>query len=322
MENQRLPRLLELVTILQSGVGTQLYEIMDELNISRSTAFRDLKVLRDAGIPYTHEQGKGYQVNSTYYLPPVNLQSSEARALILLLKTVAKDVDSHVSADAIRALRKITCSLSVPVREVCRGLLDSVTVIATNSDKSDIQTDNVSTFLNAIDQRLCVACTYRSPADEEHDLRLHPHHLICSDCQWLLVAVVHPGSAMRTIPLTSLSQIRLTDTVFRRVDFEINQYLGKAWRWRPEGQIYQIKINVDAQHAAVMTSINWHHTQTYRMLCDGQCEMCFEVDGLKEIADWIWEYHERLTVVQPVELIEMLVDRCEQMCKRHQVNVD
>ena len=71
-----------------------------------------------------------------------------------------------------------------------------------------------------------------------------------------------------------------------------------------------------------MTSINWHHTQTYRMLCDGQCEMCFEVDGLKEIADWIWEYHERLTVVQPVELIEMLVDRCEQMCKRHQVNVD
>ena len=48
MDNQRLPRLLELITILQSGVGTQLYVIMDELNISRSTAFRDLKVLRDA----------------------------------------------------------------------------------------------------------------------------------------------------------------------------------------------------------------------------------------------------------------------------------
>lgn len=320
MDNQRLPRLLELITILQSGVGTQLYEIMDELDISRSTAFRDLKVLRDAGIPYTFEQGQGYQVNSTYYLPPINLQTSEARALLLLLKCAASHVDGQVCADAIRALRKITCSLSVPVREVCRGLLDQVTVLASMTDQADMQTDNVSTLLDAIDQTFCLSCVYRAADGQTHELRLHPYHLICSDCQWLLVAMVHPGSTMRTLPLATLSQIHVMDTPFRRQDFDIQSYLGKAWRWRPEGRIYHVKLRVDVTRVPTFTGIKWHPSQTFRIIPNGDCEMTFDVDGLQEIADWVWQHHHVITVIEPVELKQMMIDRCRNMLTRLQAD--
>lgn len=319
MDNQRLPRLLELITILQSGVGTQLYVIMDELNISRSTAFRDLKVLRDAGIPYTFDAGQGYHVSATYYLPSVNLQTSEAHALVSLIKCAASHVDGQISADAIRALRKITCRLSVPVKEVCRGLLQQVTVISSTSEHADTQTDNVSTFLDAIDRNLCLSCAYRSSDGKVHQLRLHPYHLINAECQWMLVARIHPGNVMRTLPLAALSQLRLTDTTFRRQNFEIQTYLGKAWRWCPEGHVYALALRIDASIASSFTSIQWHSSQSYRMLSDGACEMTFEVDGLSEIADWIWRHHDAMTVLKPAKLKQIIAARCKKMLSKMHV---
>lgn len=318
MDNQRLPRLLELVTILQSGVGTQLYEIMDELDISRSTAFRDLKVLRDAGIPYNFEQGKGYQVNSTFFLPPVNLQTSEARALVMLIKCAASHLDGQVSCDAIRALRKLTCSLSVPVRDVCRGLLDQVTVHSSPAELADRQTDHVSNLLHAIQDRLCVEATLNSEDGSARQVRMHPHHLICAECRWLLVATLHPGHVMRTIRLDQLTQLRVTTTTFRHNGFDLQGYLGKAWRWQPEGTIYQVVLQVDADEAATFTSVQWHPTQTYRMGCDGQCELSFEVDGLNEIADWIWLHHSAISIEQPEELKQIIRLRCQAVLERLQ----
>ena len=314
MENNRLPRLLELVMILQSGVGTELYEIMEELDISRSTAFRDLKILRDAGIPYSFEKGKGYQINATFFLPPLNIQTSEAHALVKLIKCAASHVDGKVVADAIHALRKLTSNLSLPVREVCRGLLDQVTVLTPISEQADMQTDHVSQLLPAIEEKRCVEAMYQSPADgAEHAIRLHPYHLICADYKWMLIAVVQPGNGIRTIPLDALSQMRLTQTHFRRSEFDLKGYLGKAWRCQPEGQIYRVKLCIKPEYAAHMSAIQWHQTQDYTILCDGQCEMTFEIDGLKEIANWVWQHHDKLAVCEPPELVAMLRSRCEDM---------
>ncbi len=314
MENNRLPRLLELVMILQSGVGTQLYEIMEELDISRSTAFRDLKILRDAGVPYSFEKGQGYQINATFYLPPLNLQTSEAHALVKLIKCAASHVDGKIVADAIHALRKLTSNLSLPVREVCRGLLDEVTVLTPISEQADMQTDHVSQLLPAIEENRCVEAQYLSADDGiERTIRLHPYHLICADYKWMLIAVVQPGNGMRTIPLETLSQMRLTQTYFRRSEFDIKAYLGKAWRCQPEGQIYRVKVCIKPEHVAFISAIQWHHTQDYTILCDGRCEMFFEVDGLSEIANWIWQHHDKLTVCQPPELIDLLRTRCQNM---------
>jgi predicted DNA-binding transcriptional regulator YafY len=314
MENQRLPRLLELVMILQSGVGTQLLDIMEELGISRSTAFRDLKILRDAGIPYSFEKGKGYQISATFYLPPLNMQTSEALALVKLIKRASMHVEGQVVADAVRALRKVTSNLSLPVREVCRGLLDEVTVMTPVSEQADTQTDLVSQLLSAIEENRCVEAQYQSIRDgNQRIIRLHPYHLICVDYQWLLIAVIQPGNGMRTIPLESLSQMRSTQSHFRRGEFDLKGYLGKAWRCRPEGQIYRVSVCVKSEYAASLGAIQWHNTQDYKILCDGRCQMSFEVDGLNEIANWVWQHHEKMTVCDPPELVAILKQRCEKM---------
>jgi predicted DNA-binding transcriptional regulator YafY len=289
---------------------------MEELSISRSTAFRDLKALREAGIPYTFAQGKGYQINSTFFLPPVNLQASEAHALILLLRCAASQVDSQITAQAVRAIRKLTCGLSVPVREVCRAILEQVTVLSPQSELAGHHVDHLSLLLDAIDKKQCVEGMLLTREGGKREVRLHPHHLICAECQWLLVATVHPGAAVRTLPLGKITGLRATQKPFRSNGFNLHLYLGKAWQWQPEGQIYRVVLHIDAEHASTFTSVKWHHTQDYRMLCDGQCEMMFEVDGLEEIADWIWKHYDMMTVSKPPELKQLLVARCEALQSR------
>lgn len=317
MQKHRLPKLLDLVSILQSGMGVSLYDIMEELEISRSTTFRYLKILRDSGIPYKFEQGRGYCVSSTFFMPPVNLQTSEAMALMMLIRRASADLPPESSANAIKAIRKITASLPAAVRETCRGLEEQATVLLPKVDSADSQSDYISLLLHAIEQQYCVQMVLTSGDKSSRSIRMHPYHLICSDSQWLVVCMTNFHANIRVLPLSCMTQMRVTESHFRRKQFDLKAYLGKAWRWQPQGTIYQVEVEVVADCKHNLVDVQWHQTQQYEMLGDGTKILRFEVDGLNEIVDWVWEHYESITVRQPQELKTMIVERCYKMLEKN-----
>jgi len=62
---QRLSRIIHLLTLLQSGVRVTPGDLATRLNVSKRTVYRDLEVLRDAGVDITYQRGHGYRLSNT-----------------------------------------------------------------------------------------------------------------------------------------------------------------------------------------------------------------------------------------------------------------
>ncbi|MCK4602409.1 MAG: HTH domain-containing protein, partial [Phycisphaerae bacterium] len=84
MSVSRIYRLLQLITILQGRRSYTANELASELDVSRRTIFRDLKMLEFAHIPYYFDPDSGgYKISRHFFLPPINLTLSEALAMLL-----------------------------------------------------------------------------------------------------------------------------------------------------------------------------------------------------------------------------------------------
>jgi biotin operon repressor len=82
--NERLIRLCELLLLFsRSKHGLTVAEVRAAAGISRSTFFRDLKVLQDAGVPIEQREGR-YRFLNAPEVPPLGL-NAEQEAVIFEL---------------------------------------------------------------------------------------------------------------------------------------------------------------------------------------------------------------------------------------------
>ena len=85
MNLSRISRLVQLLGLLQAGKGRNAAELAATCAVTRRTIFRDLDVLRQAGVPLIFDDEAGvYRIPGTYFLPPTNFTTEEALAVIVL----------------------------------------------------------------------------------------------------------------------------------------------------------------------------------------------------------------------------------------------
>ena len=90
MPSERVNRLLQLITLLQTRTGWDAQALARELGISTRTLFRDLNTLEQAGIPCRSDDGGGYRIQQGYFLPPVSLSASEVLGVMHLTRFVGQ----------------------------------------------------------------------------------------------------------------------------------------------------------------------------------------------------------------------------------------
>jgi predicted DNA-binding transcriptional regulator YafY len=85
MNLSRISRLIRLLGLLQAGKGHNVNGLSQACGVSRRTIFRDLDVLRQAGVPRLLDDDQGvYRIPGSYYLPPTNFTAEEALAVMVL----------------------------------------------------------------------------------------------------------------------------------------------------------------------------------------------------------------------------------------------
>lgn len=121
MATGRIHRLLKLIMLLQTKSGRTVSELLDALEISRRTLFRDLKELEAAGIPYYHDRDKGYRIVENFHLPPIQMSVSETLALV----TLAQSADHRHRLDDMQqqALGKVVAAIPTAIRQACEMLV-------------------------------------------------------------------------------------------------------------------------------------------------------------------------------------------------------
>lgn len=148
------------------------------------------------------------------------------------------------------------------------------------------------------------------------DVELCPYHLLYNQRAWYVLGLSSLHKNIRTFKLNRIRELKNTEKCFLNGgEFDLYEYLGRAWSMIPEGKIYHIKLRFLPRVAHNVTEVQWHSTQKVSYNGDGSANIEFRVDGLGEIIWWILSYGDQVQVLAPKTLRNKVLEAAKNMVR-------
>lgn len=323
----RIHRLLEVLTLIKSGMATTPGDLARACGVTDRTIYRDLKELEGAGfsIPFNSATGR-YEIQSDRFLPPVQLTPDEALAIAVLCGEIAKHEQIPFTGAAWAGLSKIMAALPAGVREEITTTADAVCIRTARSVPADGFTGVYDMVRTALAERRSLVCRYDSlnPGSNGHEeFDFDPYALFFSVRAWYVVGWHHGRGAVRTLKLNRFTKVHPTQRTYTIPhDFTIDHHLGNAWRMMRGDRDYEVALRFDASFAETISDTTWHPTQEIENLPGGGVIFRCTVSGLDEIVWWVLSMGPHCEVLEPVELRDRVRDKVAAMARMYPGSVD
>ncbi len=306
----RLARVLKILEMIQGRARYGPKEIAAQLEVSERTVFRDLNVLELAGVPWSYnKEHHHYWVRPGYLFPALNLSDDE-----MIGQATATVITNAPGLDVTKGAAPATLKLWANSREQASKLLEDVEKLTAVLDLKLADHSGSHETVRTIQWCLCqgrkLTGTYTSPYEPKlKRLDLHPYRLCLVRQAWYLVARPSNADQPQTYRVTRFQTLRPSDAPsVVPDDFDLKAYFGNAWGVFRGRESFQVQVRFSRETAELVTETIWHSTQTVERHEDGSVTLGFVVDGLTEIAYWILGWSGRVTVVNPAELREMVLE--------------
>lgn len=207
----RLSRLLNLVQLLSNGLRQNASELAELLETSRRTVFRDLQVLREAGVPLAYDSKsqkyrleQGFQCRLGVHVPDIlsfaialaaAKRSSKLQAIVTLFESELAD---HLSL----SVRSKFQSATEWVRNECRV---TSTVVADHL---------IETLFAGYLSRTKVRIVYEIASSDSQGTLLSPHALILTDSGFEVSGWSSYHRGMIRVSLDKMISIEATEDPF------------------------------------------------------------------------------------------------------------
>jgi len=321
MKRSRIGRVMQILTTLQAGKSYAVSDLSKMFGTSRRTIFRDLKELQAIGVPYRYDaRTGGYMIEPEFFLPPIDLTLQEAMSLLLLAHKVRDQIQFPYKNSALLAALKIENNLPAKVRKYCATALQNISTRASAQAPIRHSAGLDKTFAQlqqAIVKKRKVDLRYHSLFEGTIiDVELCPYHLLYNNRAWYVLGRSSLHKSVRTFKLNRIRELTTTEKCF--VDgenFDLYDYLGRAWSMIPEGRIHNIKLRFLPKVANNVAEVQWHSTQKVVRNSDGSATVEFRVDGIGEITWWILGYGDQVKVLAPEALRKKVLEVAKNMVK-------
>jgi predicted DNA-binding transcriptional regulator YafY len=324
VKQSRISRLMQILTTLQAGESYTIQDLSRIFAASRRTIFRDLKELQSVGVPCRYDAGRGcYTISPEYFLPSANLDTQEALGLLLLAHTVSNQMQLPFRKSALIAALKIEHTLPEKTRQYCSEALRNI-FAGTDGQaaiRQNLWFDKVfAQLFEAIAKKRKVDVCYDSPFEGKIiNLELCPYHLLYRNRTWHVLGWSGLHESIRTFELTRIKELTVTKKSFLHSEnFDVSDYLGRAWSVIPEGRIYDVRLRFLPAIAKNVAEVKWHSTQHVVLDGDGSATVEFRVDGLSEITWWVLSYGDQVQVLAPKALRTRVLDIAKNMVRLNQ----
>ena len=318
MKYHKVGRVVEILATLQSGRNYTASQLAKIFGTSRRTIYRDLKELEAIGVSYHYDATSGgYTMDPEFFLPPVNLKLEEALSLLLLVHKAGEQVQLPFKNSALLATLKIENNLPPKIRRHCDAALRSISARAAAQAPMRELDKTFAQLQKAIAKKQKVSMRYHSLFDgRDIELELCPYHLLHNQRAWYVVGLSGMHKSIRTFKLNRIRELKtLPQNFVDDEDFDLSEYLGRAWSMIPEGRIYNVKLRFLPKVAENVAEVQWHSTQKVTHNSDGSVTVEFRVDGLGEITWWILGYGDQVQVLRPKRLRQKIVETARNMAK-------
>lgn len=302
----KLPRLLELVAMLQGGPARHSHELARELGVSSRSIKRYIQTLMDAKIPVYHDREHGgYRIRRDYYLKPVDLALTEAVSLALLCEHLGTRRGIPNLSDAGRALSKIESALPSVLRSEVRALASRIGIHPARSEYDGDSSAHYGTVREAIRTGTVLRAQYEAarPGAGTEEFEFSPYALFFNQRAWYAVGRHSGRRGLRSLKLVRFQRLEpLRKSFTTPASFSLERYLGNAWRMMRGEREYAVELCFDPHFAQGISETYWHRTQEFRHRDDGSLVMNFRVAGLDEIVWWVLGMGPHCRVIRPAAL--------------------
>ncbi len=321
MKRSRISRVMQILTTLQAGKSYAVSDLSKMFGTSRRTIFRDLKELQAIGVPYRYDvRTGGYTIEPEFFLPPIDLSLQEAMSLLLLAHKAKDQIQLPFKNSALLAALKIENNLPAKIRKYCTTALQNISTRASAQAPVTHSAGLDKTFAQlqqAIVKKRKMNIRYHSLFEGTIiDVELCPYHLLYNNRAWYVLGRSSLHESVRTFKLNRIRELTTTEKCFVDGDnFDVYDYLGRAWSMIPEGKIYNIKLRFLPKVANNVAEVQWHSTQKVIRNSDGSATVEFRVDGIGEITWWILGYGDQVQVLAPKALRKKVLEVAKNMVK-------
>ncbi len=315
----RLARILRVLELIQSRGRWTTKAIAEEIQCSERTVYRDLDVLRFAGIPYYREGDQQFvRVRPDFRFPVMTLTDDEVLGLSLAA-VLAQSPGLNVTSGAAPATRKLSAVSREETQELIDDAMRLVSVLDLKLVDHSKHHEAIQTVQRALVQHKQISGHYESPYESAPvKLKLHPYRLCLIKNAWYVIGKQSHDAAPRTYRMARFKSLRMIDeAAIIPEDFDLKEYFGNAWGVFRGDQTYDIGIWFTPEASKIVTETIWHHTQQMTRHKDGSVTLCFRVDGLDEIVNWLLSWTGRCRILQPAELRSRVIAKLQQGITLH-----
>jgi len=250
------------------------------------------------------------------------LSLQEAMSLLLLLQKVSNQIQFPYKNSALLTALKIENNLPVKIGQYCNKALRNISIRVGAQTLFQHSAGLDKTFAQlqqAIVKKRKVNILYHSLFEGAIiNVELRPYHLLYNNQDnnqarynnqaWYVLGRSSLHKSVRSFKLTRIRELKPTERCFvNGENFDVYDYLGKAWSMVPEGQLYNIKLKFLPEVAHDVAEVQCHSTQQVTFEEDDSAIVEFQVDGLNEITWWILSYGDKVQVLAPKILRQRII---------------
>ncbi len=318
--NSRARRILGLHRILLEGESFSVADLVDRVDLdvaSRRTWERDVILLREVLADQLEcDEEPGGRKYYRLVLPGRRSQQVRARQLFAL-EVGALFAGSYLGpshhSETGQLVEALKSELKTPARTELEELLSRTRVLGAWRRRSDEDGERGQYFralFEGLQTDMAVEVRLQNTGQALRELpatveTVKPLTLVLyrRDAHFVVQFCDGPrGGDFGIISLADVSFANLTEDPFEPPsDADRFGLLRRAWRIRPEGDVKQVTVRVDAELAPWIKSRQWHHSEDVEDLPDGGLLFRVEVAG-DEVLEWILAMGEHAEVLGPPEL--------------------
>ena len=307
----RYERILTLHRLLKSAhYPVPLPKLMDELECSRATLYRDIGFLRDAlGAPiesaggehaaFRYEQGEGER----FELPGLWLTSDELAALLALNELIGRSGPGVLAGALAPFKSRIEHLLSD--RGSGKALpVERIRVIPWGARKLDQQAFRI--VAGAVLERRQLRFRYRARTTGGDSRRsVSPQRLTHYRDNWYLDVWDHDREALRSFAVDRIAEAQALDAPARDVpEAELDQALASSYGIFAGQPKAWATIRFSSHAARWVADEHWHSQQKGEWLPDGRYELQLPYSNSKELLMDVLKYGPDAEVIAPLSLRE------------------